>query len=343
MDPCSQEQTWEKPGSENCPHPSHQENTAQATPGPGDTSGKAPFDFRLTLLRPAWAVCMHARQSGFGLSNTNNKQSTNKLQANIFLGFVSCFFFFQRLFKKTFSNNKILWENSSLFIHLTYQNVFICRAGTAEIKNKNKTHNTNCREAFDELTKGVSQARGEMLHQHCTSSVGLGWPQSSNRHGLHQPKIKVSLGPTVGSSSLTLLWISLVEQLICCLGRGSWGRHWVLLRPQQKLEKSWCLCAHLYIDALFCRSTTHCCEPKISFCPAVVYLPTSNLQSMLRSNQKKLSKAVSKEVVMKHLFIESFPRVSKSKAGRVRSYRLCGCVWHFHLLRLSWAWPEFCT
>lgn len=96
----------------------------------------------------------------------------------------------------------------------------------------------------------------------------------------------------MGASSLPLLWISLVEQLICCLGRGSWGMHGVLLRPQQKLEKSWCLCARLYIDALFCRSTTHCCAPKISFfaqqwftCPPLTFNP--HWEAIRRSYQRQ--------------------------------------------------------
>lgn len=60
-------------------------------------------DFRWTLIRPMWAACMHARQSGFGLSNTHNKQLTNKLQTKIF--------FFQRLFNKCFQIKSFYGKN----------------------------------------------------------------------------------------------------------------------------------------------------------------------------------------------------------------------------------------
>lgn len=60
-------------------------------------------DSRWTLIRPMWAACMHARQSGFGLSNTHNKQLTNKLQTKIF--------FFQRLFNKCFQIKSFYGKN----------------------------------------------------------------------------------------------------------------------------------------------------------------------------------------------------------------------------------------
>lgn len=57
----------------------------------------------LTLVMPMWAVCRHARQSGFGLSNTHNKQLTNKLQTKMF--------FFQRLFNKCFQIRSFYGKN----------------------------------------------------------------------------------------------------------------------------------------------------------------------------------------------------------------------------------------
>jgi len=91
MDTYSQAQAWEKPVLEYCLHPSDQEVHCM-----GRASGKAPSDFRRTWIRPLWAVCMHTRQSGFGLSNTYNKQLTNKLQMKIFS-------FFSEIIKKNVS------------------------------------------------------------------------------------------------------------------------------------------------------------------------------------------------------------------------------------------------
>lgn len=57
---------------------------------------------------------MHARQSGFGLSNTHNKQLTNKLQTKIF--------FFQRLFNKRFQITSFSGKNPAIsYRELTYQ------------------------------------------------------------------------------------------------------------------------------------------------------------------------------------------------------------------------------
>ena len=136
-----------------------------------------------------------------------------------------------------------------------------------------------------------------MLHQHCTTSVGLGWPQSSNRLGLHRYRGEGIFGTQCGrflaapSVNLTCIAVSTGSSWSAALGE-AYGEGTECYWSQSRNWKiaSVCLCACLYIDALFCRSTTHCCAPKISlFCPAVVCLPTSDLQSTSRGNQKKPS------------------------------------------------------
>lgn len=123
MDTYSQVQTWEKPVSEYWLDPSNP--AARSIPGPGNASGKAPSYFRRTLIRPMWAVCMHARQSGFGLSNAHNKQLTNKLQTKIF--------FFSEIIKKNlfqitsfsgknpaFSYRQLTYRKKGSITHINY-------------------------------------------------------------------------------------------------------------------------------------------------------------------------------------------------------------------------------
>lgn len=92
-----------------------------------------------------------------------------------------------------------------------------------------------------------------MLHQRCITSVGLRWPQASDRLGLHRYRDEDNFWDTVWelphcSFCESHLYSSFHwEQLICCLGRSLWGRHRVLLKPQQKLEDSWCLFVCMFV------------------------------------------------------------------------------------------------